>query len=91
MANGWTSARRARQAELIRQWRPWEKATGPRTQEGKATVARNAYRGGSWRLLLDPCRPERLGRYEVHLDRKLERTLAMLFKLKDLRSVQPVI
>ncbi len=26
-----------------------------------------------------------LARYEVHLDRKLERTLAMLLKLKDLR------
>ncbi|MFO1036167.1 MAG: hypothetical protein U1E45_04915 [Geminicoccaceae bacterium] len=28
---------------------------------------------------------ERLARYEVHLDRKLERMLAMLFRLKDLR------
>jgi hypothetical protein len=30
---------------------------------------------------------EGLGRYEVHLDRKLERTLATLFRLKDLRRV----
>ena len=30
---------------------------------------------------------EGLGRYEVHLDRKLQRTLAMLFRLKDLRPV----
>jgi hypothetical protein len=29
---------------------------------------------------------ERLGRYEVHLDRKLERTLAMLLRLKELRG-----
>ena len=29
---------------------------------------------------------ERLGRYEVHLDRKLERTLTMLIRLQDLRS-----
>ena len=29
---------------------------------------------------------ERLGRYEVHLDRKLERMLAMLFRLKELRQ-----
>jgi hypothetical protein len=29
---------------------------------------------------------ERLGRYEVHLDRKLERTLSMLLRLKDLRQ-----
>ena len=27
-----------------------------------------------------------LARYEVHLDRKLERTLAMLLKLRDLRQ-----
>ena len=29
---------------------------------------------------------ERLSRYEVHLDRKLERMLAMLLRLKDLRQ-----
>ncbi len=34
---------------------------------------------------LDPDRLQGLARYEVHLDRKLERTLAMLLKLKDLR------
>jgi hypothetical protein len=34
---------------------------------------------------LDPKRLERLARYEVHLDRKLERMLAMLLRLKDLR------
>jgi hypothetical protein len=34
---------------------------------------------------VDPNRLERLARYEVHLDRKLERTLAMLFKLQELR------
>jgi hypothetical protein len=31
-------------------------------------------------------RLEKLNRYETHLDRKFERTLAMLLKLKDLRS-----
>jgi len=34
---------------------------------------------------LDPSRLEKLGRYEVHLDRKLERMLAMLIKLQDMR------
>ncbi len=34
---------------------------------------------------VDPHRLERLARYEVHLDRKLERTLAMLLKLQELR------
>lgn len=34
---------------------------------------------------LDPDKLDRLGRYEVHLDRKFERTLSMLLRLKDLR------
>jgi len=38
---------------------------------------------------LEPDRLEGLARYEVHLDRKLERTLAILLKLKDLR--RPVV
>lgn len=46
MGNGWTPERRARQAELIREWRPWEKSTGPRTAEGKARAARNPFKGG---------------------------------------------
>jgi hypothetical protein len=46
MANGWTLERRAKQSAAIRQWRPWERSTGPRTSEGKARVARNAWRGG---------------------------------------------
>jgi hypothetical protein len=36
---------------------------------------------------LDPVRLEGLNRYEVHLDRKLERTLTMLIRLQDLRRV----
>jgi len=51
MANGWTPARRARQAEMIRNWRPWEKSTGPRTDEGKARTARNGFKGGLWLTL----------------------------------------
>jgi hypothetical protein len=35
---------------------------------------------------LDPDKLDRLGRYEVHLDRKLERMLAVLLRLKDLRQ-----
>ena len=33
---------------MIHTWRPWEQSTGPRTAEGKARVARNAYKG-DWR------------------------------------------
>lgn len=39
------------QADLVRTWRPWEKSTGPRTAEGKASVARNAWRGGVREML----------------------------------------
>jgi hypothetical protein len=35
---------------------------------------------------LDPDRLERLGRYEVHLDRKLERMLTILIRLQNLRG-----
>ena len=38
---------------------------------------------------VDPDRLERLARYEVHLDRKLERMLAMIFKLQELRRTNP--
>lgn len=48
MANGWTAERRARQAELIRNWRPWERSTGPKSDEGKARSAMRGFKGG-WR------------------------------------------
>jgi len=38
----WTAERRAKQVEIINRTRPWEKATGPRTDEGKAISSRNA-------------------------------------------------
>jgi len=46
MGNCWAAERRQKQAEAIRRWCPWPHSTGPRTAEGKARVARNAYRGG---------------------------------------------
>ena len=48
MATTWTPERRARQAELIRTWKPWAKSTGPRSPEGKEQVKRNAWTGGNW-------------------------------------------
>ena len=48
--NGWTPERRARQAELIRKWKPWEKSTGPKTDEGRAVVSRNYLRSRQSRL-----------------------------------------
>lgn len=42
----WTPAERQRQAELIRQWQPWQHSTGAKTIEGKAKASRNAFKGG---------------------------------------------
>lgn len=42
----WTAERRQRQSEAIRQWRPWEKSTGPVSAEGKQKVGKNAFKGG---------------------------------------------
>jgi len=51
---GWTPERRARQAEKIRLSQPWRHATGPRTEAGKARVAKNplrhGYRSRAWIL-----------------------------------------
>ena len=44
--NGWTPERRARQSQAIHRWQPWAHSTGAKTPEGKATSARNAYKGG---------------------------------------------
>jgi len=46
MANGWTPERRAKQAEAIKRWKPWEQSTGPKTDEGKAEAAQNATKHG---------------------------------------------
>ena len=45
---GWTPERRARQAQLIRQWQPWRQSTGPRTVAGKQRASRNACKGGMY-------------------------------------------
>ncbi|SCC95879.1 conserved hypothetical protein [Thiomonas sp. X19] len=45
-SKGWSPERRQRQREAIRQWRPWEQSTGPRTPEGKAKAAANSTKHG---------------------------------------------
>jgi hypothetical protein len=46
---------------------------------------RHLIRAQAFGEALEPDRLEKLARYEVHLDRKLERILGMLLKLQDLR------
>jgi hypothetical protein len=67
MANGWTPERRARQAKIIQQWRPWEKSTGPRTDAGKAKVSWNAYKGGTWKLMRELSKALREQRQQLNL------------------------
>ena len=45
-ARNWTPEQKQRQAELIKTWSPWEKASGPTSEAGKLRSSRNAYRGG---------------------------------------------
>ena len=52
-SNGWTPERRAQQAARIREQKPWLQSTGPKSAAGKATVSRNAFKGGYWRQLRD--------------------------------------
>ncbi|WLT31123.1 hypothetical protein [Geothrix sp. PMB-07] len=47
MLSGWTEERKAKQAEAIRRWKPWERSTGPKTEAGKAASSRNAFKGRS--------------------------------------------
>ena len=42
----WTTQERERQAQLIKQWQPWQYSAGARTIEGKAIALRNAFTGG---------------------------------------------
>jgi hypothetical protein len=51
-----TPEHRARQSAAIQQWRPWEHSTGPKSEEGKARVSRNAYKGGTRSILRELAR-----------------------------------
>lgn len=44
----WTIEERQRQAELIRTWQPWQKATGARTDAGRERSKMNALKHGTY-------------------------------------------
>jgi hypothetical protein len=46
VTRGWPPARREAQAERAKAAKPWLRSTGPRTAEGKAKAARNAFKHG---------------------------------------------
>jgi uncharacterized protein YozE (UPF0346 family) len=45
-STGWTKEKRARVAKRTQNQQPWKHSTGPKTTDGKAKVAQNAYQHG---------------------------------------------
>jgi hypothetical protein len=60
--------------------------TGCKSKPSRPRCSPTKLREQAFGEALDADKLEQLGRYEVHLDRKLERMLTMLLRLKDLRQ-----
>ena len=50
-ARTWTTEQRQKQREAIKRWKPWQQSSGPKSPEGKAAAAGNAWTGGEWQKL----------------------------------------
>ena len=50
-ARNWTPEQRQKQREAIERWKPWQHSSGPKSLEGKAAAASNAWTGSEWRKL----------------------------------------
>lgn len=48
-----TPEHRAMRSEMTKRWKPWEKSTGPRTEEGKRKSAKRGYKGDLRRQLME--------------------------------------
>lgn len=42
----WTPEERAKQRDLIKNWQPWQRSTGPKTAEGQQRSKMNALKHG---------------------------------------------
>lgn len=82
--SAWTPERRARQASIVSQTRPWEKATGPRTALGKAISSRNASTGAAETAALAKHRQEA---FRASAFRRAEQLLDQLRELEAYKSV----
>lgn len=51
-----TPEHRAMRAALIRRWKPWEKSTGPKSEDGKARSAMRGFKGGHRAMLREVAR-----------------------------------
>ena len=58
-ARKWTPEQRAKQAILIRSWKPWSKSTGAKTPEGTKISSRNAFNFSFRELLRELTRQNR--------------------------------
>lgn len=85
--SAWTPERRARQAVIITQTRPWEKATGPRTPRGKAISSRNASTGAAETAALAKHRQKA---FRASAFQRAERLLDQLRELEAYKSVTPL-
>ena len=72
----WSQERRKRASQLIHQWKPWTKSTGPKTVQGKAIVANNALKHGR------DCRAVWTARKVASEMRRLETELERKFDVK---------
>lgn len=77
ITKGWPEKRRREQAERCRRSRPWDHATGPKTDAGKDAVKHNAQihglRGEAGKRLFALLRAQRLFVQSVRTAMKLDR------------------
>ena len=52
----WTKLERTTQSQLIREWKPWIRSTGPTTPAGKAKASLNAQKHGLYGAEFRRCR-----------------------------------
>ena len=51
-----TPEHRAKRAELIQRWKPWEKSTGPKSTDGKTRSAMRGFKGQTREMLRELAR-----------------------------------
>jgi hypothetical protein len=69
----WTAKRRKKQSEAIREWKPWEKSTGPKSKSGKRRSAMRSLKTGTASAAVIDGRKTAMGlrRLEIELLDKL--------------------
>jgi hypothetical protein len=84
MGRIWTDDDRLKQAERIRNQKPWTKSTGPRTISGKRASSSNSYKHGSYTTEM-----KQIFRY-LKLQKNYIATLRLFAKQENLRCLDDV-